>query len=101
VTHDCGSALVLIGFGELDLNTVDTVDAINEENKDKNEGNLHSILQFCYKRTLADEGEHFSADSEGKGDDEKHEECHLGHKEDEDKAIIKRHVYDCIPLVLR
>lgn len=45
--------LLLVGLGELNLYAIDAVYAVNEEDQDKDEGNLHAILQFCYQRTLA------------------------------------------------
>jgi hypothetical protein len=62
VTKDCGSAglldpdfarkigrrhvpaLVLVGLGELDLNSVDTVDAVNEKDQDEDKCYLHPVL---------------------------------------------------------
>jgi hypothetical protein len=37
-------ALVLVGLSKLDLNSVDAIDAVNEEDQDEDKGNLHSIL---------------------------------------------------------
>lgn len=36
--------MVLVGLGELDLDSVDAVDAIDEEDQDEDECDLHSIL---------------------------------------------------------
>jgi hypothetical protein len=62
VTKDCGSAglldpgfgckmgmrhvpaLVLVGLGELDLNSVDAIDAVNEKDQDEDKSYLHPIL---------------------------------------------------------
>jgi hypothetical protein len=40
---------------QLDLNTVDTVDAVKEENQDEDEGNLEAVLYFGYDRVLGKE----------------------------------------------
>jgi hypothetical protein len=45
--------LALVGLGELDLDSVDAVYAVDEENQDKDECDLHSILYFCDQGTLA------------------------------------------------
>jgi len=92
VTKDSRSALVLVRLGELNLNSVDAVHAVNEENQDEDECNLHSILQFCYQWTLAYEGKHLSADGEGEGNDEEHEERHLCYEQQEDETVVERHV---------
>lgn len=44
--------LLLVGLGELELDSVDAVYAVNEENQDEDKGNLHPILKFRYDRTL-------------------------------------------------
>jgi hypothetical protein len=81
------------------LNAIDTVDAVNEEDEDEDEGNLefvsewvppakgeldiaylHSILQLCYERTLRDVGEQLPTPGEWHRDDEHHEEHHLKHE---------------------
>lgn len=46
-------SLLLIGFREFDLDTINAIDAIDEENQDENKRYLHPILQFCYQWTLA------------------------------------------------
>lgn len=49
------SLLGLFGSGgELDLDAVDTVHAINEKNQDKDEGNLHPILNLRNDGVLGD-----------------------------------------------
>ncbi len=48
--------MLLVGFGELNLYAIDAVDAVDEEDQDKDEGNLHPILEFCYQWTLASVG---------------------------------------------
>lgn len=49
------SGVALASLGELDLNAVDTVDGINKENQDKDEGNLETILELCDDGILRDE----------------------------------------------
>jgi hypothetical protein len=41
--------------GELELDAVDTVHAVNEKNQDKDEGNLHPILNLRNDGVLGDE----------------------------------------------
>jgi hypothetical protein len=41
-------ALVLVGLGELDLDSVDAVYAVDEEDEDEDEGYLHPVLDFCH-----------------------------------------------------
>jgi len=42
-----------VGLGELKLNSVDTIDTVNEQDQDEDEGDLHAVLDFCYQRTFA------------------------------------------------
>jgi hypothetical protein len=91
---------------KLDLDSVDTIDAIEEEDKDEDECNLHSfasgnllggksmpvnylhgILYLRYKWTLGDEGEELSLQFVRKWDDEAHKDDHLGHEQEEDLPI--------------
>jgi hypothetical protein len=39
-----GTARVLVQSPHLNLNTVDSVDAVDEEDQNEDEGNLHAIL---------------------------------------------------------
>jgi len=87
-----GSTLLLVGLGELDLDSIDAVHAIDEEDKDEDEGNLHSILDFCDEWGLRDEGKHLSADCVWKRDDEEHEEHHLTDEQEEDETVIESHL---------
>lgn len=49
------SVLSLVGRGgELELDAVDTVHAVNEKNQDKDEGNLHPILNLRNDGVLGD-----------------------------------------------
>jgi hypothetical protein len=43
------------GSGELELDTVDTVHAVHKEDQDKDEGNLHPILDLCDDGVLGNE----------------------------------------------
>lgn len=45
---------------------------------------LHAILQLCYDWALGDEGKELAAPGEREGNDEGHEDDHLGHQEEED-----------------
>ena len=90
VAHDGGSRC-LVCVGQLELDSVDAVDAVDEEDQDEDEGDLHPVLEFCYYRTLADEGKHLAADREGEGHDEEHEERHLCYEEQEDETVVERH----------
>lgn len=49
------SAVALACLGELDLDTVDAVDRIDEENQDEYEGNLETILKLCDDGILRNE----------------------------------------------
>lgn len=37
-------ALLLVALGELNLDTIDAVDAVNEQDQDEDKGYLHPIL---------------------------------------------------------
>lgn len=37
-------SLLLVGLGELDLNSVDAIDAVNEEDQDEDKCYLHPVL---------------------------------------------------------
>jgi hypothetical protein len=39
-------ALLLVGLGKLDLDSVDAIDAVNEEDQDEDKGYLHPVLYF-------------------------------------------------------
>jgi hypothetical protein len=45
--------LLLVGLGELDLDSIDAIDAVDEEDEDEDEAKLHAILKFCYQRAFA------------------------------------------------
>jgi len=81
------------------LNTINTVDAVDEEDEDEDKGYLkyvserltrvgslvvlaylHSILDFCYERTLRDEREELLAPREWHWNDQRHEDNHLEHE---------------------
>jgi hypothetical protein len=83
---------LLVGLGELDLDAVDTVYAVDKEDQDEYKGNLHPILEFCYYWTFAYEGKHLPAERKWEGDDKKHEERHFCHEQEEDKTVIERHL---------
>ena len=46
-------SLVLIGLRELDLNSVDAVDTVNEEDQDEDKCNFHPVLKFRHDWTFA------------------------------------------------
>lgn len=46
----------LVCVGKLELDSVDAVDAVNEEDQDEDKCNLHPVLEFRYYRTLAARG---------------------------------------------
>lgn len=50
-------SLALTSRGKLELNTVNTIHAVDEENENEDEGNLHAILNFGDEGVLRDEGE--------------------------------------------
>jgi len=87
-----GGTLLLVGLSKLDLHAVNAVYTVNEQDQDKDERDLHPILEFCYQRTLADEGKHLSADCEWERDDEEHEQCHLCYEQEEDEAVVECHL---------
>lgn len=49
------SGVALACLCELNLDTVDAVDRIDEENQDEDEGNLETILELCDDGVLGDE----------------------------------------------
>ena len=46
---------LLASSNKLNLNTVYAVNAVDEENKDKDESNFHPVLNFCDDGVLGDE----------------------------------------------
>lgn len=49
--------IVLRNRGELDLDAVDTIDAVNEENQDEDEGDLQTVLQLRNDGVFRDKAE--------------------------------------------
>lgn len=107
---DIPAVLVLSRNRQLDLDAVNAVDAVNEQNQDEDECNLHPILHFCNDWTLGDEAakkctlvigsecliwvgsreavdegrnvrEQLPLDGEGKGHQKEHEKPHLRHEQ--------------------
>lgn len=97
-------------MGLLQLNAIDTVDAVDEEDEDEDERNLrkastsdwlrhideersaylHAVLKLCYERTFRDEVEQLPAPGEWHWDDQRHEDDHFEHQEEEnltEKAV--------------
>ncbi len=56
LSRETNIPLLLVGLSELDLYAVDTVDAVDEEDQDEDEGDFHSILQLGYKWALTSAG---------------------------------------------
>jgi hypothetical protein len=98
---------------ELDLNAVDTVNAVNEQDEDEDEGDLRSVryvlpshalsvssylqavLQLRDERVLAYEGKQRSLDFERHGDDQGHEDDHLEDEKSEDLQCRALSASDC------
>jgi hypothetical protein len=66
------------------LHPINAIHAVDEQNQNEDESDLHSVLEFCYDGRLADEGEHLPPNCERQRNDEEHEERHLCYEEHED-----------------
>lgn len=94
VTHNGSTSTMLSlfrGSGELELDTVDTVHAVNKEDQYKDEGNLHPILNLGDDGVLGNKGEDLSPDAEGHGEDQEHEHAHLEDEKHKDESVVERH----------
>ena len=69
--------------GHLDLYSVYTVDAVDEEDEDEYERDLQPILCLGHYRRFRYEVEQLAFEREWHGHDQGHEEDHLGHQEHE------------------
>ena len=106
---DLGSRSLLLftlSLGQFHLNTVDTVDTVNEEDKNEDERNLsrcehsahhwglceeaylHAILHSRYDGAVGYEGKKLALHGVWKGDDEQPEDAHLEHQECEHLEIM-------------
>jgi len=79
--------VILRGDSQLLLHAVHPVDAVNEEDQDKNKGYLESVLCLGHQRVLRDKGKHLAADGKWQRDDKEHEQHHLCHQEQEHLGI--------------
>lgn len=109
--------VALTGLRQFNLHPIDTVDAVDEENQDEDEGDLQAVLELRDDGILGDktvaqdfishllplagqiglgerarEGfvdsrEHLPLDCEGKRNDEEHKQTHLCHEQEEDLAV--------------
>lgn len=92
----CRSTLVL-GLRQLNLNAVDTIDAVDEQDQDEDEGDLQAVLEFGDQWVFGDEGEELALHGKGERDDEGHEDHHL---EDEEGEDLKTHLLALLLCVL-
>ena len=81
-------SLALASGGELELDTIDTVDTVKKEDEDEDECDLHAILDFGDKRILRDKGEDFAFGSIRHGYDQSHEDNHLKDQQQKNLMLI-------------
>lgn len=86
-------SVVLVRSGNLELNTVDAVDAVKEQDENEDERDLHAILKLRYDGRLREEGEELATNGERQWHDQRDEDDHLDDEE-------HKHLETCILLAL-